>query len=240
MGPEGSWLFDSPVTQHQAPSLVHNRCVRRCVLNGRETTWVSPWPGWEWFYDAAAAFLSSEASILNSHPLWEISTLQLEGWGIFWRPPRNPSWKHVPDCSAQGASCGHRRHPRPPPAKQLPKLLVSDFLLNIPSMALSALPTFLKVIAQELISPLTSESFRERNVKELAERSQRLCDFPDPAPAKRASRQTSLLNQREDSGVHSSQDHFVVLYFALFHFSNYKSNSSSLQKIWKTKKSVKK
>lgn len=80
MGPEGCWLFDSPVTQHQAPSLVHNRYVRRCVLNGRETTWVSPWPGWEWFYDAAAAFLSSEASILNSHPLWEISTLQLEGW----------------------------------------------------------------------------------------------------------------------------------------------------------------
>lgn len=65
-----------------------------------------------------------------------------------------------------------------------PNYWVSDFLLNIPSMALSALPTFLKVIAQELISPLTSESFRERNVKELAERSQRLCDFPDPVPAK--------------------------------------------------------
>lgn len=86
-----------------------------------------------------------------------------------------------------------------PPAEQLPKC--NPFRLHISGMVLFIL--LVKGNHEGIHIPTYRQKTRKRNVKELAERSQRIFAFLDPLPKLKAqaSGQTSSLNQRGDGGV---------------------------------------
>lgn len=88
-----------------------------------------------------------------------------------------------------------------PPAEQLPKC--NPFRLHISVMVLFILLVFLKGNHEGIHNPTYRQKTRKRNVKELAERSQRIFAFLDPLPKLKAqaSGQTSSLNQRGEGGV---------------------------------------
>lgn len=116
------------------------------------------------------------------------------------------------------------------PAEQLPKSVPSCSVFHQRPFLCSL--CFWMAIMQGFTSPRTGKRPRKRNVKELAKRSQRIFAHLDPIPKPKVQAATCLCSTKEKVECGQARVRSALFYFALFPFSDYRSNTSSLQEVW--------
>ena len=169
--------------------------------------------------------IGGETSVFNSHPLYQTSILMQEGWRDIFRS----SSEFILEICPPPPLLSPRSflHPPPPPAKYLPKLLsLSYSILHQWSSPLSF--HFWMVLTWEFISPLIGKrSRRESSRRFLLQNHSRYLTSQITLAKQKVQAAKHLYSTRLKK-IECSQARFILLYYILFLFSDYKSNISSL------------
>lgn len=177
--------------------------------------------------------LPSEPSVLRSHPVCEseasvlcscpvCATSMLHTGGMFWHHHQDASWKCVPTWSAQGAFCLHITSTKVAPE-------ISPFVLSISPTAHLTLLRFLNGNHAGIHIPTYRRKAQEEKCQGACGKvTEHICSPRSHFQPKVQAVTRVCWTKEEKVECGQARVHSALLYFALFPFSDYKSNTWSL------------